>query len=276
MINLTKLKQHPKTFNQVIGISPQQFNQLVAQIEPLWKETERKRKQKTNTEHLVRTIGSGRLHKRNLEERIAMLLIYTRNYTSHVFLGMLFDVEESRICRYFHRLRPVVESVFKIPKRKTDLSEDDIANLIVDATEQRTENRKKSGGSGQSGKKRAFTIKTQIITDKEGRIKHASLSVPGNMHDKKLYDQTNVSAGMGDLGYLGTDMLLPHKSSKFKKLTKKQKVENKKHSSVRIVIEHVFASLKQFRILADRFRGHLEYYNQYFRIVCGLYNLRHA
>jgi len=276
MINIQKLKQHPKTFKNLIGISPEQFNTLVARIEPLWRETEKKRKKKTNTKHKVHTDGSGRLFKCTLEERIAMLLLYTRTYTSHVFIGMLFDVDESRICRYFARLRPVVAMIFDIPQKKIEISEDEILDLIVDATEQRTENRKRTGGSGQSGKKRAYTIKTQIITDTKGHIKHISLSIPGNIHDKKLYDHTGVRAGRGDLGYIGTDMVLPYKSSKLHKLTHTQKIYNKAHSKIRIVVEHTFASLKQFRILTDRFRGHLKNYNQYFKIVCGLYNLKHC
>ena len=169
-----------------------------------------------------------------------MLLLYTRTYTSHVFLGMLFDVNESRIC-YFARLRPVVTAVFDIPQNKVTLLEDEIVDLIVDVTEQWTENRKKSGGSGQSGKKRAYTIKTQIITNKKGHSEHISLSIPReNIYDKKLYDYTGARAGRGDLGYLGTDMVLPYKSSKLHKLTKKQKVYNKAHSKVRIVVGHVF------------------------------------
>jgi hypothetical protein len=274
MINITKLKQHPKTFTNLIGISPQQFTTLMEHIEPLWKETEKKLRKKTHTKHRVLTIGSGRLPKCTLEERVAMLLLYTRTYASHVFLGMLFGVDDSRICRYFIRLRPVVASVFDIPQKKVLLSEEEILDLIVDATEQHTENRRKSGGSGKSGKKKAYTIKTQIITNKKGRIKHISMSVPGNMHDKKLYDQTGVSAGMGDLGYLGTTMILPHKSSKLRKLTEIQQLYNKSHSTVRIVVEHVFASLKQFRMFTDRFRGHLKNYNEYFKIVCGLHNLK--
>ena len=101
----------------------------------------------------------------------------------------------------------------------------------------------------------------------------------GNIHDKKLYDQTGVKlrdTDLGDLGYLGTNLRIPHKASKYHKLTKKQKMENKAHSSVRIMIEHVFASLKQWRILSYRFRNQLKTYHMKFVIVAGLYNLKHC
>lgn len=143
----------------------------------------------------------------------------------------------------------------------------------------RNKRQKERDGSGYSGKKKRHTIKTQVVVDSKGAIKHISRSICGNVHDKKLFDQTKLVLPQNtkaDLGYLGLPFDLPHKSSKLRKLTEREKKENKKHSSVRIIVEHVFASLKQFRILSQRFRNSLENYNDIFTIVCGLHNLRLA
>jgi hypothetical protein len=113
--------------------------------------------------------------------------------------------------------------------------------LIADAPKQETERR---DGSGYSGKKKRQTIKTQLIITKKDGIHHASVSVPGYIHDKKLYDMTPVPADRGDLGYPGTPMALPKKSSQRHKRTDTQKEANKAHSRIHIVVEHVFASLK--------------------------------
>lgn len=268
-MNILKLKQNPKAFSRIFGIEPEKFDQLVLKIEPLWQKSEIKR---LNHPRKIRK-GSGRHYLLNLEESVAMLLVYTRSYTTHIFLSALFDIHESAICRYFARLRPVVESVFDLPTEKTDLREEEILKLVVDATEQRTERR--NNGSGYSGKKKAETIKTQIVVDTKGRILHVSSSVPGNIHDKKLFDDSGVKLpynAKGDLGYLGVNIVIPHKSSKLHSLTKQQTLFNTRHSRKRIIIEHVFALLKSYRILADRFRGRLTNYNQYFLIVCGLCN----
>src|SRR3989338_7041824 len=272
-MNISKLKQSPKTFSRIFGIEPEKFNELVLQIEPLWQTAEAKR-----LKH-PRKIkkGSGRPYMLSLEESVAMLLLYTRLYTTHVFLSALFDIHESRVCRYFARVRPVVESVFDIPTEKTDLREEEILKLVVDATEQRTERRR--NGSGYSGKKKAETIKTQVIVSKKGRIVHVSKSVPGNIHDKKLFDTSGIHLpdnAKGDLAYLGTNITIPHKSSKLRTLTKTQTLFNVRHSRKRIIVEHVFALLKSYQILANRFRGHLSQYHQYFAIVCGLYNFARA
>jgi uncharacterized membrane protein (UPF0127 family) len=68
-----------------------------------------------------------------------------------------------------------------------------------------------------------FLDKNKIVVDKKGTIRHISLSVPGNMHDKKLFDQSGVhlpDTAKGDLGYLGTNIAIPFKSSKLHSLTK--------------------------------------------------------
>ena len=269
-MNIAKLKQHPKIFTRLFGIEPKKFDELVIKIRPLWIKAESKRLRHPRK---IKK-GGGRHYKLTLEETSAMLLLYTRAYVTHVFLSVLFDVHDSAICRYFARIRPIIETIFDLPTKNSDLSEEEILKLVVDATEQRTERRK--NGCGYSGKKKAHTVKTQIVVDHRGTIRHVSKSVPGNVHDKKLFDQSGVilpDKAKGDLGYLGTNLAIPFKSSKLHPLTQRQKDCNTRHSKRRIIVEHVFASLKAFRILADRFRGSLAHYHQYFLIVCGLRNL---
>lgn len=269
-MNLAKLKRHPKIFTRLFGIEPNKFDALVDDIRPVWERAELKRK--TSKPRKIK-VGGGRPYSLTLEEATAMLLLYARSYTTHAFLSALFNIHDSAVCRYFAKLRPVVESVCDLPARRTDLSEEEITKLVVDATEQRTERR--SWGCGYSGKKKAHTIKTQIVVDENRRVRHISPSVPGNIHDKKLFDRSGVTLpdnAKGDLGYLGTNVAVPVKSSKLHALTKKQKGYNTRHSRQRIIVEHVLAVLKSFRILAERFRGSLTNYHQYFLIVCGLYN----
>jgi len=272
-MNISKLKKNPKIFARLFGIEPDKFDELVAKTKPLWLKAEEKR-----LKH-ARKIkkGSGRRYLLTFEEMVAMLLLYARAYVTHAFLSALFDVHDSAICRHFARLRPSLESVFDLPTKKTDLREEEILKLVVDATEQRTERRKK--GCGYSGKKKAHTVKTQLVVDGKGNIIHISKSVTGNMHDKKLFDKSKVKLpdnAKGDLGYLGTNIIIPLKASKLHPLTRKQKDKNARFSRKRIIVEHVFASLKAYRILADRFRGSLANYHQYFLIVCGLRNLARA
>ncbi len=255
----------------MFGISPQQFKELSGELEPLWQEAERRRKTSMKRK---RALGAGRKYVLSFDQSLAMHLLYLRTYAPYLFIGTIFRIDDGSVTRYFQKLRPIcARRMKKIVITRIPISQKEILDLIADATEQETERR---DGSGYSGKKKKTTVKTQIIVNKKGSIRHVSLSVPGNMHDKKLYDETRRKAGIADLGYVGTRMLLPFKSSKLHALTEAQKNSNKTHARVRIVVEHVFAGLKQFRILSYRFRNNLAYCNDIFISVAGLYNLKRA
>jgi hypothetical protein len=270
-MNISKLSKKPKVFERMFGLSPVQFNDLVTALIPHWQKVEYQRK---TSRPRVRKVGAGRKYVLSFPQMLAMQLLYLRTYTPYVFVGLVFGIDDGSVTRYFQKLRPLLYQKMKsLTIKKIALSEEEILELIADATEQETERR---DGSGYSGKKKKQTVKTQLVVDRAGQIRHVSSSVPGNQHDKKLYDKTGVTAGLGDLGYLGTDMTVPFKSSKLHQLTKKQKIYNHLHSRVRIVVEHVLATLKQFRILSQRWRNNLKYYNQIFVIVAGIYNYRRA
>lgn len=270
-MNITKLSQRPTVFERIFGISPQGFWKLSQELEPLWQEAEKLRKTNRKRE---RALGAGRKYVLSFDQSLAMYLLYLRTYAPYIFIGTIFQIDDGSVTRYFQKIRPLLARKMKrFVIKKIQISQEEILKLVADATEQETERRT---GSGYSGKKKRQTVKTQIIVGTDGHIKHVSLSVPGNMHDKKLYDETGVRADLGDLGYLGTHMIVPCKSSKLHHLTKRQKAYNRTHARIRIVVEHVFAHLKQFRILASRFRNNLRYYNDIFMIIAGLYNLKQS
>lgn len=276
MLSIKKLSQKPKVFHSLCGLQPIKFNLLVKQVEPLWQKAELKRKKQLNRQ---RKVGGGRKPDLSLEQLLFLLLLYYRTYITHEFIGLIANIDGTNIGRWFFRLEPVLAQVFKIPQRKITLSEKEILELIVDATEQETQKRK---GSGYSGKKKKNTVKTQIhITAKEA-IKAVSKSYPGNIHDKKVYDTSKTFALIknipqrvpkkGDLGYLGTGCQIPIKSSKKHKLTPKEKLFNQNLAKERIAIEHVFSYLKKFHILSDKYRNDISRYNLIFKNICGLRN----
>jgi hypothetical protein len=274
-MNLTKLATKPRVFERLIGLSPQAFFALAAELEPAWEKAEYRRKTRRKR---LRAVGGGNRYALSFPLMLAMHCLYLRTYTSHLFLGMLFGIDDSRVCRYFAKLEPVLSARMRktITIERLPLAEAEVLKLIVDATEQETERRP---GSGYSGKKKRQTIKTQVVVDARRRVRHISASVPGNIHDKRLYDETGLRlppSALGDLGYMGVPISIPHKSSKLHRLTKREKRDNHAHATKRIVVEHVFAALKQFRILAHRFRNGLSRYHQTFVIVAGLYNVRLA
>lgn len=271
MINLQKLYKRPKTFQRLTGLTPSKFQELLIKLEPPFAINEAKRKKQTNRQ---RRIGGGRKLSLSLGQTLFMLLLYYRTYTNHVFIAMIMGIDDSNVCRYFCRIQPILARIFRIPQRKIDMSEEEILELVIDATEQETERRE---GSGYSGKKKKQTVKTQIVITPKGKIKSVSKSIKGNIHDKKLYDQTEVYANKkvkkkGDLGYIGTACQTPIKKQKGKDLTDEEKLYNKQFGKERVIIEHIFAHLKKFRILSYKFRNKISGYNLIFKNIAGLRN----
>ena len=276
MLNIEKLSKKPKVFHSLCGLTPDKFNELLLKLEPLWEEAELKRK---SWKGRKRRIGGGTKPKLTLSQKLFMLLLYYRTYTNHIFIGMIADIDDSNVSRNINPLEPILAKIFKIPQRKVAFSEEEILELIVDATEQETERR---NGSGYSGKKKRQTIKTQIHITPDGTLKAISKSYSGNIHDKKVYDisKTYCIVGKnstrvrtkGDLGYIGTECEIPIKSSKHHKLTEEEKLLNKQFSQKRITVEHVISFLKKFHILNDRFRNKISRYNLIFKNIAGIRN----
>jgi len=274
-MNLEKLYQKPLTFHRLTGLSPEKFCELSAVIEPLFKEAEAKRLAR---EDRKRKVGGGAKRKPSPSQALFMLLLYYRTYTNHIFIGMIMGIDDSNAGRYCRIIKPLLAGVFKIPERKIAIDEEEALELICGATEQETEQR---NGSGYSGKKKRNTIKTQIIVTHHGKIKAVSKSVKGNVHDKKLYDKTRAFATINvkwkaDLGYLGTSCHTPFRKPRKGTLTAFQKIFNAQFSKQRIVVEHAFAKIKQYRILTHRFRNNLKTYNLIFKNIAGLTNFQSA
>ena len=175
---------------------------------------------------------------------------------------------------------------------------------LVDATEQQVYRPQDSAEQKAfySGKKKQFTLKTQFVTDGEHHIEAISISVPGATHDKTLCDRvqtldhlpdgTEVDA---DKGYQGLAKLVdlitvrnaatgveqqiprllvqtPFKKPKGGELTAEQNAFNLQLSRVRVRVEHCIGWVKNWAIIATRFRCAHGLYTLIMQVVCGLVN----
>ena len=105
----------------------------------------------------------------------------------------------------------------------------------------------------------------------------------GSVHDFKLYKDTvgkNVDESIvvqTDLGYLGIEKLhanslIPIKESKNHKLTKREKAYNKKLARQRVVIEHINAKIKTFKIMSYPYRNRRTRHLLRMSLICGIIN----
>ncbi len=137
-----------------------------------------------------------------------------------------------------------------------------------------------------SGKKNFCTVKNIVcVTRNTKEIVYSSETFQGARHDKFRFDQIKDDLSrlwnlLLDLGFIRVDKeisnkcFLPYKSLPKQELSEYEIQQNKVLSSQRCRGEHVFAQMKQFKILSDEFRGSSRLCNESFQAIAGVYNFR--
>jgi hypothetical protein len=272
-LKYTKIKKSPIIFNRLFGISISQFEEIFLKIEPQWQK------------HVINTYKRpGRDYKLELADMLLVLLLYYRSYITQVFVGYLFGIDDSRVCRIIQKLEPILAREMALVKTK-HLSQEEVETLIIDATEQPIERPSKNQKRYYSGKKKRHTLKTEIRITRKGRIVHVSKPRQGSMHDFALHKQeppipTNSRAFV-DSGYQGLDKMhqateLPYKATKTKALDREEKEYNHALSRYRVIVENVIGDIKTFKILSDRYRNKRKRYGIKFNIIAGIVNLKNG
>jgi hypothetical protein len=305
--SLSKRKAHFKTFT---GLSVEEFDDLVVKTQQDWEQLRITRLTKGNPNR-VRNIGAGRKKiLKNQEDQLLLTIMWMKTYSAYVLFEYLFSVDESTVQRTIAQTLPLLQSKFLLPfpdprkqkgrKKITTWEEmkkaypeiDEVRDILLgDATEQKIPrpekkiNRKKY----HSGKKKTFTIKTQIIVNGQGLFANISSSIPGRTHDYKLFKSSdppdNIPKGVPlylDSGYQGVNkdfpdlnVIIPFKRTRSsKKLTRSQKIFNTKQRKTRVPVEHAISKAKKYKVLADTYRNSLQNYNSVFKFVCNIVNFR--
>ena len=290
MSHTERLQRSPRAFRQLTGITPAAFDRRLAELTPRYDQAAARRKDRPGRR---RKPGAGRKHALALADRLLMLLIYYRTYTTHAWLGFLFGVDDSAVGRNINPLQPLLAGIFRIPERRVKLDPEDIRELFLDATERPT--RRPEGGQREflSGEKKRHTIKTQVVVvrrtkppgpgrkPRKVRIAAVSESVPGKTHDKEVYDRSRVVAPRdakrtGDTASLGTGLETPTRKPRGGELTDCQKAGNRRVARRRVVAEHGIGKMKVWRVASERYRNPVSRHTLVMRNVAGLHNLMFA
>ena len=295
MLTYEKLSRKPGMFCTFTGLTPEEFDKIYAQLEQRYPQYEQKR---LTQKQRKRAIGAGRPFKLPLKERMVMLLMYYRLYITYSLLEYVFDLNQSNVCRDIALIESVLKTCIPIPEkmtkrtRKIGTIEEFLEffpemKAFIDATEQeipRPKNKRRRKNY-YSGKKKKHIVKTQIMVNKKGVILHKTKHRNGKEHDYHLFKKKGpppippeVEVGV-DLGYQGIkkdypdmNVNIPVKKPKGKKLTNKQKRQNKKQRKERVIVEHTIGKMKKYRIMGEEYRNKLIRYDRMTSIVCGLVN----
>lgn len=309
MFSEESLRQHPEVVKAFTGIPSERFWEMIEEMAQQAERYERERHERRERE---RAVGGGRPYEHSLVVRVAMVLTYLRLHVPQAVVALLYGAHQSDVSRELRRTLPLISRVVPVPEvwqLSEDLEEDVVevlplealsdGRVLVDATEQRISRAIDPirRDAHYSGKRKAFTLKTQVVTDGVHHIRAIRVAVAGRIHDKSLADQVDTiqrlpdgAEALLDKGYQGLaqqvemvsagdatpvpcfTLKIPFKKPKGKDLSAEQKAFNHDLSAIRVHIEHCMGWLKNWAILANRFRCDHAIYTPIFQLVSGLVN----
>jgi hypothetical protein len=295
-MSYARLSKRPLLFRSFTGLEISEFNEIYTEIESKYNEHERKRLSRTKRE---RKVGAGRPFKLKIRERFLMLLVYYRLYITYTLSGFLFDLDQSNVCRDICIIEPLVKLCIPLPKklykRTTRLRTIDEVEeyfpgfkAFIDSSEQeipRPKNKRRRK-SYYSGKRKKHTVKIQYMVNSEGLILHKTEHKKGRKHDYDIFKNKHPTTPLQvenvfDLGYMGVQndfptvkSVLPFRKKRKSELSDGEKRHNRKHSKLRVIVEHTVSRIKKFGIMGTKFRNKLGRYDHASDIVSGLVNFR--
>lgn len=297
-MSYARLCNRPLLFRSFTGLTLSEFDSIYREIESKYNGHERRRY--LSNRKRIRDLGAGRPFKLKVRERFLMLLVYYRLYITYTLSGFLFDLDQSNVCRDISIIEPLIKQCIPLPKKLYKRARrlrtiDDVEEYFpgfkafVDSTEQeipRPKNKRKRKNY-YSGRKKKHTVKTQYMVNSEGLILHKTEHNKGRKHDYDVYKHNHPITpaqveNVVDLGYLGIQTDFPTVKSvlpvKKKKngimLSYEERTYNRKHSRLRIIVEHTICKIKKFVIMGTRFRNRLRKYENASDIISGLLNFR--
>jgi len=275
------------------GLSVHEFTDFIGDFTYYYHEHEAKRKK--NRE---RKLGAGRNSKiETIEEKLFYILWYMKTYPTFDVASFQVGFARSSACTWMHELLPVLELTMKrkfvLPQRKISSPEEyfrlypEAKEVFVDAVERLKQRpkKKKAQQKAYSGKKKAHTRKSVIISDKNRRVLVVTKQKSGRRHDKRLADKEDIFKQLpkevtvlADTAFVGEEkihanILMPKKKPRGRNLTEDEKLTNKIISSYRVIVEHTIGGIKRYRCMSEKLRNHKAFTDDTFLLLsAGLWN----
>lgn len=275
------------------GLKIGEFEQLLIIFEPVFIQ-----EMKERNPQRVRLFGGGRRgHLPTPAERLFAVLLFLKAYPTYDLLGYLLGgMERSRACRHIHFLLPILKKVLgrnlSLPKHQIRSIDEfyelfpEARDVFVDGTERRIQRPKNQKRQKKlySGKKKAHTKKTIVVSSDKNRIGILTQSRAGRRHDKRLFDKdlgNTIPPEITiwtDTGFLGIgsyhpNTMSPKKNTKLHKLTPEERIDNKLISGIRILSEHAIAGMKRYGAASQTYRHKLSNLDDTFNLLsAGLWN----
>ena len=306
MLTVKKLRRKPKHFHNFTGLTPEQFDEVLAALEPLYERAEQHRLENPDR---LRSRGAGRNFNLDLPERLLMSLMYFRLYVTQALLGYLFDLDTSNVSREINgRMLAVLSEVLPVPARDEPLLDllaaaqeadsgggggggggkrkrkgkkigtleellgkhPEFEEIFIDATEQELPKPKDRERRKElySGKRKRHTAKMQVVSTKNKLILHLCRHVPGRVSDHLLLRATGVMRRIPQQGVVvRVDKGYEGIEEEYPRV-RVQKPRKARRGHPLTVLEKIYnRAMNALRIPVEHAIGHLKKY----RMLAGVY-----
>jgi hypothetical protein len=297
VITYEKLAKTARLFQNFTGLRLEAFAQILPPFSDCY-EADLDERDEARESTRQRERGGGRTSAiPSAADKLVFILFYFRHYPMQTLQGFLFNMSQPQANDWIHRLTPVLNETLGVEHQLPARASTDIEKLLqacpelefmLDGTERRVRRPKNAEQqkAKYSGKKKAHTVKNNVITEKKtGKLKGLSPTVDGKIHDKKLADEQNLkfpknSRLWQDTGFQGyapahVTIIQPKKKPRGSQLTLEEKTQNTAISKQRITVEHSIGGVKVFGIVGQVFRNFkVSFDDLVMETTCGLHNLR--
>lgn len=295
-MNYQALLEKPRRFQALTSLSPGEFDYLLEFFEPICCKYFRHytlegalRKHPKTKVHQGESLASS-------EEKLFFLLVYLKQNPTQEYHAASFGISQAKVSIWISRLSGFLEQSLRKMGLNPSRDPEELHQLLrakapgtlnLDASERKVQRAVDQAAQQEqySGKKKAHTVKNNLICDDHQQILYLSPSYEGKVHDKKICDEEQLYFPQGtrlrqDTGYQGfapqgVIIIQPKKRFRGQTLSQQDKEQNRQIAKERIVVEHAISGVKRLRILKEQIRHcSTRFRDQVMMMGCAIHNFR--
>lgn len=201
MLTYAKLKRKRRKCVALTGLTPKEFMVLLPAFARAYAEHYPAEKTMTGKPRQRQAGGGRKGGLPEMEQKLLFILVHQKTYPLQSLLGEVFELSQSRVNEWIHRLLPILKGALDelgvLPEREpghfaqSEPQHGERPDLIIDGTERRRQRPKdpQKQAAAYSGKKKTHCDKNVVIVQaKSKRVGFLSQTYAGKTHDKKIVD----------------------------------------------------------------------------------------
>lgn len=195
--------------------------------------------------------GTGRPSKLTVEDQVLRSLEYSREYRTYFHIAQSWGINESTADRIIRKVEDysIASEVFSLPEKKTTRSRSRLFGSGSGCNRKPNRTSPKKQQTYYSGKKKRYTLKSEIFIDQSNKQIICTAYAKGKKHNFTLFKSSKTRLlpeikCLADKGYQGIAKIhansrTPDKKPRGSKLSVEDKHSNQQLANLRVVIEHI-------------------------------------